>query len=301
MELFKDCKLSESSKQLYKTRIQKWMTFMPLSLRDIDFIVCAPKRALHYLSLALEEFSSNTTTNIHCYISSIVALFTHSSGTISHLPGVKGLGEEWVRLQKENTAKITERRLQNKPTEAQEEKLSSDVKFDDLIKARDTLELGSTEHLLFSFYTYIYPLRADLYAVEIVEPGQAPTCENYIIHSSKCSSLVIGNYKTVKKYGKIIYDKLPDPLHDALLVSLRIHPREYLFIDANGNVFNRDSFSKWTGRIFTRVMKTSMSISVIRHLFVSTLDFNMKAEDLKAIGDKMGHSLSMQKLYQWTD
>lgn len=302
--MFTSCVLAESSIAMYSGRIEKWILFLPHQLRNFDFLIIAPKRSIFYLSQSLQKSSSDTPTNRHCYISSIVALFTHSSESIKHLPDTDSLLKEWISLQKDNTKVITIRRLQNKPTEAQEIKGVNLVTWRNIITTRDTLKRGSSEHLLLSFYTYIYPLRADLFSTQIMQSIQKSsipksTIINYIIYSDNISSLYIYNFKTAKKYKSIIYDPIPLELHNILKESLTMNPREYLFVDSRGEPFSRDSFSKWSNRILSKLFKTAISLSTLRHLFISTLDFNMPTQTLQEIGNKMGHSLSMQKLYQW--
>lgn len=299
--MFSSCELADSSIALYKGRIEKWLSYLPKKIQDIDFLIIAPERSMYFLQKTLESLGSNTPTNRHCFISSIVALFTHSPESIDHLPETKKLLSEWTALQKENTKVITIRRLQNKPTESQESKGVHEVTWSDVLTTRDSLERCSSEHLLLSFYTYIYPLRADLFSTQIVKAGEKPTEKNYILMKEKSSSLYVQDFKTVKKYGSIVYDPLPSELHTILQESLKKNPREYLFIDSRGNAFSRDGFSKWSNRLLTNALKSSISLSTLRHLFISTLDFNMPAEKLQEIGNKMGHSLSMQKLYQWKE
>jgi hypothetical protein len=43
-----------------------------------------------------------------------------------------------------------------------------------------------------------------------------------------------------------------------------------------------------------------VTLTTLRHLFVSTIDFNKtRGTELEAIGNAMGHSIAMQKGYQW--
>jgi hypothetical protein len=42
-----------------------------------------------------------------------------------------------------------------------------------------------------------------------------------------------------------------------------------------------------------------MTLTLIRHQFISTLSMELPANELEAIGRLMGHSLSVQKLYKW--
>lgn len=300
MDFFADSSLADSSKKLFVSRIEKWIMYHPPQLRHILFLLSSPKRSIHYLKLHLNSSKSNTSTNKHCYISAIVALFSHRSTIINELPYAKTLEKEWLDIQKDNSKDIMTRRLQNKPTEKQEKKISKDISWSTVLEKRDALKRSSLEHLLFSFYTYIYPLRADFYNVKIVSVKPTSNSDNFIVHTKKSSCLYINNYKTSKKYGPIVYESLPSELHAILSESLKNSPRDFLFVDAFGKPFSRDSFSKWSNRIFSKILNSKISISILRHLFISTIDFNQPAEKLHEIGQKMGHSFSMQKLYQWT-
>ena len=64
--------------------------------------------------------------------------------------------------------------------------------------------------------------------------------------------------------------------------------------------YDRNGFSKWANKELKQIFKVPITLTTLRHLYVSTLDFNTtRAIDLERIGNSMGHSIAMQKGYQW--
>ena len=46
-------------------------------------------------------------------------------------------------------------------------------------------------------------------------------------------------------------------------------------------------------------MGVELNLTIVRHLFISTISMELPAHELKRIGDLMGHSFAQQKLYKW--
>jgi len=116
------------------------------------------------------------------------------------------------------------------------------------------------------------------------------------------SRLVIADFKTSKVYGQILHEKLPKELHDEIIISLQKQPREFLFVNARNEPFTRDTFSKWSSRVLEKLFGVIMTLTIIRHLYISSLDFNkMTTKELDKIGKQMGHSLNMQSQYRWNN
>jgi hypothetical protein len=154
-------------------------------------------------------------------------------------------------------------------------------------------------HLLLSMYTYLYPVRADYFATEIVQQGADPSVPNYLRIHSDHSELVLRDFKTAKAYPPIHYERLPDPLHQLLLASLQSHPRKYLFEKPNGKPYTRNTFSQWASGILRELFGVELTLTIIRHLFLSTLSMDLPVTELERIGKLMGHSLTLQRLYKW--
>jgi hypothetical protein len=194
---------------------------------------------------------------------------------------------------------MKDRFKQQMPTEIQSKKGGSCLTFDKLIQKRDCGELDMYSHLLLSMYTYIYPVRADYYATEIVYDDAEPNVPNYIRIRGDQSELMIRDFKTSKLYTSIHYPRLPDTLHQIILQSLQKEPRTYLFQKPNGKPYTRNTFSQWASRTLHALFGVEMTLTLIRHQFISTLSLDTPAVELERIGRLMGHSLSTQQLYKW--
>jgi hypothetical protein len=189
--------------------------------------------------------------------------------------------------------------MEQLPTELQLQKGGVLLTYDDILKKRNSLQFGSIERLLLGFYTYLKPVRADYFATEIITFKQKPTQQNYIRRISPEHSVVIlKDFKTKSKY-KEIRNVLPPELNNELIESLKITPRKYLFVNVNGEPFTRNSFTVWSKRILSKLFETEMTLNIIRHLYINTLDMGMKPSLLKEISDKMGHDLTTQRFYKW--
>jgi len=93
---------------------------------------------------------------------------------------------------------------------------------------------------------------------------------------------------------------LPPELNADLVESLRLKPRKYLFVNQTGHPFTRNAFINWSRRLLSRLFAVDLTLTIIRHLFINTLDFqNTKLTDLQQISDKMGHDLFTQRTYKW--
>ena len=189
-------------------------------------------------------------------------------------------------------------RLEQQPSPGQALKSGSTLTLDDLIKIRDKLPDGSINKLLIGFYTYLPPVRADYFATQLLPFGHTPTSPNYIFYDSIHSHSVITDFKTSSLYKQIVND-LPAELHRQLILSLQQFPRNYLFVNKNGEPFTRNGFTKWAVERLFQIFNKGLTLTMLRHIYISSLDFNIVATELQAIGLKMGHQLSQQMLYKW--
>jgi hypothetical protein len=174
-----------------------------------------------------------------------------------------------------------------------------------VLKTRDALPSGSLERLLLSLYSFIPPVRADYYEMRINPPKSTIDAAktNFIIltTSPATSFIVINDFKTAAKYKEIKHT-IPTPLHSEIIASLTQKPRNYIFTmpSDNSKPFDRNGFSKWANAKLTAIFQVPMTLTTLRHLYISTIDFNTtRGKELEQIGNAMGHSMSMQKGYQW--
>lgn len=297
MDYFTDASLAESSVKLYNDKLRKWLSMTPH--KNILRLIVFHKESYDMLVKDLGE-KENTATNRHMYLSAVIALFKHSPGTISQLPSGIDFHAAWQNLMIKNSESIRERRSENKPTIAQEKKGGSALTFEDICKMRDSLPDDSIDKLLLGFYTHIPCLRADLFATQIIRDGNSATYPNFICLYDDRVSLTITDFKSKGKYKKIEHLSLPKELVDLLSVSLKNRPRGFLFVDDVGDPFTRAGFSTWTGRRLSKLFNVNkMTLTLLRHIYVSSLDMNMPTKELERIGNLMGHSLMTQRSYKW--
>jgi hypothetical protein len=299
MDLFDNTALSDTSKKMYSRSIDKWLSAMPPKSRKIESILLTPDKSYEILKKSL---TTDTAETRHLYLSAVMAIFRHCPDICNKLPDVQNLKSKWEQLVKSNSQPIIERRMENRPTEMQEQKGGVNLTFEDIRKKRLELEKGSIDRLLISMYVLISPVRADYHSTQIVRVGEKIDYPNYILIDDINIKLVITEYKTSKIYGSIIYDSLPRELCDEIILSLQKQPREFLFVNARNEPFTRDAFSKWSSRILERLLGVTMTLTIIRHLYINSIDFNKKTtKELEKIGKQMGHSLLMQSQYRWNN
>jgi len=291
MDYFPTAPLAGSSKKMFNRNIERWLkAFPPEKERTLDWLVRHPKKAMKCLRRA--ETVKNTPKNHHCFISAIRAY-------TKHVMKDEELHEVWDTIQKENEKPIWEERLSGKPTELQKGK---EMPWADILKVRDALPLSATK-LLLAMYTYIPPIRADLFACRLYEETPDEVGEdNYIVLDEKNPRLVLQDYKTKKTYGALQIP-LPKPLYEMIRQCIKegICKGEYLFTDTFDLPYDRHGFSKQSGRMLARAFGKPMTLTAIRHNFTSKIDSNLPVKELKIFAEPMGHSLVMQRMYKWDE
>jgi hypothetical protein len=291
-------KLSITTITLYNKYINKWIALLPEHTNKLHVLLYNPKACLNILKKSLKP-SSITPTNLHHYISAVCAIFKYSPSLIIDLPSKSILDEIWDKIYKLNNNSIIQRTQQQLPTKLQMQKDGHKLTLKDIEKIRDSLDDGSVEKLFLSIYTYIPPVRADYFATEIISPGEKPTESNYIILSDDNAQIILRDFKTKRYYNEIRHDSIPKELHFQIKESLKKSPRKYLFLNSDGKLFTRITFSNWASTFLEKILGVKFTLTFFRHLRCSTTDFNDTAENIKKISDAMGHSISTHKMYQW--
>ena len=294
--------LGESSKVLFNKKLQH---FTAITNQTLEELINNPDNSSQTLSQQTQI--AQTSANRHMYYSAITAYLKHTPKGNNVQDQIK---QQWLTIQKNNWEERRQQALNNEPTQNQII-VATTIKWQDVITMRDQLKAGTLEKLLLSLYTYVPPVRADYFDVEI-NPAAAATTKaeavksNYIIlHKTDetQSYIVLHDFKTAHKYTEIKH-QLPKPLFDELHKSLREKPRSYVFVMPSNATkpYDRGGFSKWANKVLTTLFKVPMTLTSLRHLFISTIDFNKtRGAELEKLGNSMGHSISMQKGYQWLD
>jgi hypothetical protein len=297
MDPFANTALAPSSRALFSKKLTQLASFMPKpNQQTIDYVIDNPEAAVK--ALKAQPTVKQTEANLHMFYSAAVAYLKHSDAGKKRSEPLK---QRWERLQKENWETRRQQSLNNEPTAAQAE-VATTLKWADIIKKREELPRGSDARLLLSLYTHLPPVRADYYEVKI-NPKPVPaamTKANFLLLGPTAaeSEIVLRDFKTSAKYKEIKH-VLPEPLYEDIKA---VGKRPYLFVMPSDPTrpYDRGAFSKWANKTLSNTFGIPMTLTTLRHLYVSTLDFNKtKASELEKIGNSMGHSISMQKGYQW--
>jgi hypothetical protein len=307
IDYIKNSSLSESSEKKHNIYLNKWAELTPT--KTVLYVVLFPAHSLTLLERYLKQKDaenpmdkkqSYSKTNIHSYVSAIVALFKHAPEYVKDIPQMFVYHRIWLGIVTDNQKDIVDRREQNKPTELQEIRGGSSLTLNDLIKKRDEEGLDIMSKLLLAMYTMIPPVRLDYYATQIVKNGETPETENYIVLGNGYAELVIGKYKTSRKHGKIIHPRLPDELYRIIIQSLTEFPRQYLF-ETNGKPYSSNvGFSKWSSSVLAKLFGVELNLTMVRHIYISSKDLGkMTVKERKELGRQMGHTIEMQAGYEW--
>jgi hypothetical protein len=260
-----------------------------------------------YIPLIRKWYEKDTTYKVN--LSFIMGIFKYNKQLqIDHASAF----EKWGAAFKSADGAVNDRYESNAPTERQ---VQGYVPYDKIIKARDELPPGSINRLLLGMYTHLRPMRCEYARVAIYKTKPPASSnkdtkdkdskdkdskkeieDNYILLNR--GRLIIRHFKTRKHHEG--YDiAIPKPLMEDLKASLVETPREWLFVNANGNPYSPALFSQWTMRVFKSVFKKPLTVALIRHSYINTLDFNqLSVAEKKEIALSMGHTVGTQDRYR---
>jgi hypothetical protein len=300
MNFFPDTDLKPTTYKTYNTQLSTWLSLFPSEQSNLVFLYTHPNYSIVILRKYLATKNQNNSRMVNSYIKPIMSVI-HENPRIcinvdKHI--LKTADTRWKELRQLTYNLAFAYRIEQQPSPGQALKSGSTLQYDDLIKIRDELPDGSINKLLIGFYTHLPPVRADYFATQLLPFGQTPTSPNYIFYDSTHSHSVITDFKTSSLYKQITND-LPPELHRQLILSLQQSPRNYLFVNKNGNPFTRNGFTKWSVERLFQIFNKGLTLTMLRHIYISSLDFNLPATELQAIGFKMGHHISQQMLYKW--
>lgn len=287
--LLRNKELSDTTKKQIATKVSQWITYLPTE-KSVNNLITHPTQSIKCLETS--DKIKHSPSNHHVYISSVVAF-------IKYVLKNEELFKKWKEAEKVNWKPIAEHYDENKPTELQKDKLMS---FEEINRIRQTLDTGSFERLLLSFYTLIEPIRADYFATEILQSDkEEPTEDNYIILTPTPAKLVVKDFKTKQKYDKI-ENTLSSELLEELQTSLKLYPRKYLFVmEDKQSPFTRKLFSNWACRTLTRILKQPMTLTALRHIYITKkIQDKTSSSELREMATKMGHSRDLQRVYEWS-
>jgi hypothetical protein len=278
--------LSDNSKVTYTNALKKIAIMTNQSLYHVIH---------HPQSLDLSSLKSQHTQKT--YLTAILALLRYSNIKANN----KELFSQWYVIFKNVKFQVNKQLMSNTPSPQQ--KLAH-VPWNDIINIRDALPYGSIPHLLLSLYTMIPPRRQLDYMHVVIykdKSYKASNDHNYIHLAHPSGAYIqLSHYKTASVF-KNWYKKLPLNLVKVIKASLKLFPRDVLFLDKANEPFRSvQQFTRWTNRILKKVLDNKKaSVNTLRHSFENFLrDSDTPWAERKKIARDMGHSLDQAFQYQ---
>tara|TARA_B110000211_G_C13971662_1_gene505261 strand:+ start:106 stop:942 length:837 start_codon:yes stop_codon:yes gene_type:complete len=141
-------------------------------------------------------------------------------------------------------------------------KTTASITLDDIKNKRDTFPKDSQDYLLLSFYLD-FPIRDDFAEMRIVKRKPKYNTGNYINISKTGSAITLNEYKTKNIYGSKTF-KVPKPLRELVLESLKNEPRKFLFTSNQNKPYKEGLSDKI-------LKKFGFSINEIRRAHINNL------------------------------
>lgn len=284
LECIEKADISNTTKRVYLERLK---VIIQDTEKDIYEILSNPTFYIDWIKKRSKSLQTQKS-----YISAILALFKHTSGLKEkEKKNYYDWYSEFSSIHKQIEAKYK----LNEPTKKQREAY---VSYENIVKKRDEMVSGSKEKLLLSVYTYLPPLRSDFNCIYIYK--EKPTefkHHNYILLYDK-PTLVLNEYKTVKK-NDILRKELPEEFVKEIKLSIKKNPREWLFVDRENKPYLVNSFNKWANRTLKKIFGKPLTISLIRHSYINSLDFNkLTVSQKENIAKDMAHTVNTQDRYR---
>jgi hypothetical protein len=280
-------KLSELTKNQYASKAVKLMDIFKKSLSAViqDAETSIEK---------LKELYTNKKT-LKGYIAFIQTVFKYNPEFKSKH---KDAYQKWDEMFKTTLTEVMDGLKENKPSEKQREGF---VEYKDIRARVDTLPKGSEDRLIVALYGMMPPLRADFNDVVVyrTKPKKSSTMNYIVLNKTKRKgNLYLNEYKTAKTYGQIDREFGAD-LYQEITDSLAHNPRTYLFESKDGQPYEPNTFTKFINRRLKTIFGKPLTISLIRHSFINSIDMNrLTVKQKEELAHDMGHSVGTQDLYR---
>ena len=283
-------KISETSRQNYEKRL-RWME--DFTGKSVRHLLLNPSET--YAAIKKRDKEPQTRRTI---MTAFLAVFRHDKA-FQRQHRLKY--QAFRKYYRELDTVVQARYDANEPTCKQREAY---MPFGEVLAKRDALPKSSDEYLLLCMYTMIPPARADYNKVRILhrEPeGVEATTGNYMVVRQGYARLVLNEFKSKGRSFPQHVKILPRDLEAVVRESLRQKPREYLFVSPRtGAPYDKDNtFVVYVNRVFERVLGKRIGISMMRHIYVNSLDLNaLTSGERKRISQDMMHSLETNDRYR---
>lgn len=289
-------KLNVSSKAKYNRTLERWIAVFDDAV-DVPYIYANPLESVKKLRDSLMSSGSDTPNVLNNYVTALLAYRRYNPQLCHPCPTIYAT---WKKIMDLSYATIAEHLKKNEPSRTQQLKDGIEMTMDELIAFRDSLPTGASK-LLIAFYTMIPPVRADYGMVQLITSNEEKRyTSNYILLEQGRAFMRLTDFKTSSKYKEIAYE-LPQCLTQLLQDSLVQNPRNYLFQNTVSGPYTRYTFSNWANQTLSSLFGKAFTVTMFRHIYLSSLPTDLTVEEREDIARKMGHSLHLQLAYVWKD
>jgi len=276
--------LAELTKKQYR---HKLLGLVEMTNKSFEWIIDHPEEIVESIKAAHDAPQTQK-----AYIAAVKAMIKHNKDTITLHPGK---WKTWQELFSEIDNKIEQAYIDQQATAKEQ---ANWVSWDKVLEKEQELartSYASKDHLLLAMYSLIEPMRQDYGAVKIYEDEPDVEEGNYIVMREN-PRVVLQEYKTATAYGKK-ERMLPEVLKRIIEKSLESNPRQYLFVSVDGQPYKDNSYTRFANRTLEKVFGKRFTVSMMRHSFVNTKDFNDTNGVFKN-AKLLGHSVKEHLLYK---
>ena len=280
-------KLADATKKQYR---HKLLGLVGMMNKDFDWIIDHPEQVVEVVYDTHDQEQTRK-----AYIAAVKALFKYNDDIRGKHPGKY---DKWLGAYTKVDQTIKTRYINQEVTQKEQENW---VTWEEVLRKEEELSAasyGSRNHLLLAMYCLAEaPLRQDFAAVKVHRSVPENALEgNYIVLNKDDHLLVLNDYKTSRSHGKL-EQALPEKLVRVIDASLTRTPREYLFLSAKNEPYSDASYTKMANRVLEQVFGKRVTVSMLRHSFVNTRDFNDTRGVFKT-AKLMGHTVEEHMLYK---
>jgi integrase len=189
-------------------------------------------------------------------------------------------------------------------------KYSKEVREEGLNRASKKVLNKKEKELLQKFlvaglYTLLPPRRnvyADVKPVSLGEFNKLKANErengNYMVIQGRNKKFFsLGDYKTKKSMGTQKLN-IPSKLNSVINIWLKYNDdKEHLLYNKRGDKMSRNGLTKFLMKVFNIKGKKHISSTMLRHIFITENIDLEEYKKMKAIANKMGHSVETQNTY----
>lgn len=207
----------------------------------------------------------------------------------------------WCEVHAEARKPLEARVLTSQPSSRQ---APGWIPFERLVAMRKSLPVGSPERLLLALYLDIPAARNDYSHLGVYSKRSLVKTANFILLPPSADlpvTLTVRSYKTQKVYGDIT-QTLPATLVEDIRAGMLKYPRENLFVSPQTcrPYKSPTVFGHWANQTLKRLFGCPLSLTILRHIYVSHLKFDsMTGQERADIARLMMHSVTAQGAYKW--